>query len=143
MPRRAPAASCLASLVSVLLCAVAIAMTARRYVKRHLDPCALLKTLGATRAVTLELMRPAAGCDRAAGRASPGPSLGFLAQEWLLRTCAACSARTCRRPSWHPLAWVSHRAAVLTGFALPSMLQLARVPAIRVLRRDIGPPPPR
>jgi putative ABC transport system permease protein len=31
----------LASLVSVLLCAVAIAMTARRYVKRHLDLAAL------------------------------------------------------------------------------------------------------
>ena len=39
----------LASLVGVLLCAVAIAMTARRYVKRHLDFAALLKTLGATR----------------------------------------------------------------------------------------------
>jgi putative ABC transport system permease protein len=30
---------------------------------------------------------------------------------------------------------------LLMGFAVPSMLQLARVPAIRVLRRDIGPPP--
>ena len=45
----------LASLVSVLLCAIAVAMAARRYVHRHLDTVALLKTLGATRAFTLAL----------------------------------------------------------------------------------------
>src|SRR4029077_13323907 len=45
----------LASLVSVLLCAIAVAMAARRYVHRHLDTVALLKTLGATRAFTLAM----------------------------------------------------------------------------------------
>ena len=43
----------LASLVSVLLCAIAVAMSARRYVHRHMDTVALLKTLGASRAFTL------------------------------------------------------------------------------------------
>ena len=45
----------LASLVSVLLCAIAVAMSARRYVQRHLDSVALMKTLGATRAFTLSV----------------------------------------------------------------------------------------
>src|SRR6185437_1427006 len=45
----------LASLVAVLLCATAVAMSARRYVARHLDSVALLKTLGATRRFTVRL----------------------------------------------------------------------------------------
>src|SRR5579862_6590136 len=47
--RRAARFLALASLVSVLLCAVAIAMSARSYVRRHLDVVALMKTLGASR----------------------------------------------------------------------------------------------
>ena len=39
--------------LAVLLCAVAIAMSARSYVRRHLDAVALMKTLGATRRLVL------------------------------------------------------------------------------------------
>src|SRR6185437_2789146 len=45
--------------------------------------------------------------------------------------------------SWSPVGMGFLTAiALLAGFALPPLLQLSRVPAIRVLRRDIGPPPP-
>jgi putative ABC transport system permease protein len=133
----------LASLVSVLLCAIAVAMAARRYVHRHLDTVALLKTLGATRAFTLSVAVLQL-LALALVAALLGSALGFLAQEWLLRTIRGLLALTeLPSPSAAPLALGFMTAiAVLAGFALPPLIQLGRVPALRVLRRDVGPPPP-
>lgn len=133
----------LASLVSVLLCAIAVAMAARRYVHRHLDTVALLKTLGATRAFTLAVAVLQL-LALALVAALLGSALGFLAQEWLLRTIRGLLALTeLPSPSAAPLALGFMTAiAVLAGFALPPLIQLGRVPALRVLRRDVGPPPP-
>jgi putative ABC transport system permease protein len=133
----------LASLVSVLLCAIAVAMAARRYVHRHLDTVALLKTLGATRAFTLatSVLQLLA---LALVAAAAGAALGFLAQEWLLRTIRGLlSVTELPAANLAPLAiGFATAIAVLAGFALPPLLQLSRVPALRVLRRDVGPPPP-
>ncbi|MBS0380086.1 MAG: FtsX-like permease family protein [Proteobacteria bacterium] len=132
----------LASLVSVLLCAIAVAMAARRYVHRHLDTVALLKTLGATRRFTLALSL-AQLVALALLASLAGSVLGYLAQEWLLRTIRGLLAVTqLPAASAAPLAIGFVTAlAVLIGFAVPPLLQLARVPALRVLRRDVGPPP--
>jgi putative ABC transport system permease protein len=133
----------LASLVSVLLCAIAVAMAARRYVTRHLDVVALLKTLGATRRFTLT-MSVVQLLALALAAATVGAALGFIAQEWLLRTIRGLlSVTELPAASALPLAIGFVTAvAVLAGFALPPLLQLSRVPALRVLRRDVGPPPP-
>jgi putative ABC transport system permease protein len=132
----------LASLVSVLLCAIAVAMAARRYVNRHLDTVALLKTLGATRAFTLAVSILQL-LSLALIAATVGAALGFMAQEWLLRTIRGLlSVTELPAASAVPLAVGFVTAvAVLAGFALPPLLQLSRVPALRVLRRDVGPPP--
>src|SRR6202022_3650168 len=132
----------LASLVSVLLCAIAVAMSARRYVHRHLDTVALLKTLGASRAFTLSVnvLQLLAVAIIAAGL---GCGVGFLAPEWLLPTPPGLFAVDLPPASLAPAAIGFMTAiAVLIGFALPPLLQLARTPALRVLRRDVGPPPP-
>src|SRR5581483_8719341 len=132
----------LASLVSVLLCAIAVAMSARRYVHRHLDTVALLKTLGASRAFTLSVnvMQLFAVAVIAAVL---GSGAGFLAQEWLLRTLRGLLVVGLPPASLVPAAIGFMTAiAVLIGFALPPLLQLSRTPALRVLRRDVGPPPP-
>lgn len=133
----------LASLVSVLLCAIAVAMSARRYVFRHLDSVALMKTLGATRAFTLSVALLQL-LVIALLAAVVGSAIGYLAQEWLVRTLRGLlTAAELPPASLVPVGIGFLTAiAVLAGFALPPLLQLSRVPAIRVLRRDVGPPQP-
>lgn len=133
----------LASLVSVLLCSIAVAMSARQYVRRHLDAVALLKTLGATRAFTLSVSLLQLVIVALLASVI-GSVIGFVAQEWLLRAVRELLGTAVLPPaSLAPLGMgVSAALAVLAGFALPPLLQLARVPPLRVLRRDVGPPPP-
>jgi len=132
----------LASLVAVLLCAIAVAMAARRYVQRHLDSVALLKTLGASRNLTL-VVSLVQLLLIAVAAALIGSAFGYLAQEWLLRALQGLLRADLPPPDLLPLGLGFLTAvALLAGFALPPLLQLSRVPAIRVLRRDMGPPPP-
>jgi len=132
----------LASLVAVLLCAIAVAMAARRYVQRHLDSVALMKTLGATRAFTLTVSLTQLLCVGLLA-AILGSVLGFGAQAWLVVALKGLLKGDLPPPGLAPLGIGFLTAiAVLGGFALPPLLQLSRTPALRVLRRDVGPPPP-
>lgn len=130
----------LASLVSVLLCTISVAMTSRRYVKRHLDVVALLKTLGASRSFVLALSLWQLLAIAVIATAF-GSAIGFLAQTWLLQALQGLLASDLPPAGLLPIAvGLCTAVLVLVGFALPQLLQLSRVPAIRILRRDIEPP---
>jgi len=131
----------LSALITVLLAAVAVAMAARRYVRRHLDNVALMKCLGARqsfilRVTSIELVLLALVA------ALLGAALGFLAQEglaWLLQDLVRGELPP---PTGAPaLLGLATAVAILVGFALPPMLQLKNVPPARVLRRNLEPPP--
>ncbi len=131
----------LASLASVLLAAVAVAMGARRYAARHVDTVALMKCMGASQAFVLAIsiieLSLLAVCAVAAGAV-----LGYLAQSglaWLLRDLI----RTDLPPASLaplPIALVTVMA-MLIGFALPPLLQLKSTPPARVLRKSVSAPP--
>ena len=131
----------LSALITVLLAAVAVAMTARRYTQRHLDNVALMKCMGAPQALVLQVTVIELGL-LALIAAAVGSALGFLAQEilaWLLGDIVRAELPT---PSMAPAIMGAATAlAILVGFALPPMLQLKRVPPARVLRRNLEPPP--
>jgi putative ABC transport system permease protein len=131
----------LSALITVLLAAVAVAMAARRYVRRHLDNVALMKCMGAQQAfilqvTSLELVLLAAIA------AALGGALGFIAQEGLAFLLKDLVRGDLPAPTWAPaLLGLVTAVAVLVGFALPPMLQLKNVPPARVLRRNLEPPP--
>jgi len=131
----------LASLVSVLLAAVAVAMAARRYASRHLDSVALMKCMGASQGFVLGQTLVQLVCV-AVLVTLLGTAIGYLAQTglaWLLRDLI----RSDLPPPGLSTAWVGLVTAVtiLIGFALPPLLQLKHVPPARVLRRNLEPPP--
>ena len=130
----------LASLLSVILAAVAVALSARRYIARHLDNCAMLRTFGASRALTLWLhVIQLSALGLAAGLV--GCLAGFIAQWGLATLLAPIVQVVLPAPSLVPaVQGVIAGFVLLLGFALPPLLALGRVSTLRVLRRDLGTP---
>jgi putative ABC transport system permease protein len=131
----------LASLVSVLLAAVAVAMAARRYSHRHRDRIALFKCLGSPQSLILRTSLLQLLLLATFG-AIAGIALGYAAQAglaWLLRDLIT---GTLPQPGWSPVVLgMITSLSILGGFALPDLLQMGKTPPLRVLRHDIGPPP--
>ena len=132
----------LATLLTVVLAAVAVALAARRYMQRHLDACAVMRCLGMTQGKLVRL-HALLFFWLALLSALTGCLLGFATHFVLVGWLTELLAISLPLPGWLPLGQGAAVAGVLLfGFALPPLLQLAKVPTLRVLRRELGPPRP-
>jgi putative ABC transport system permease protein len=132
----------LTAVISLLLSAVAIAMSARRFAHRRMDTVALMKSLGSSQRfiITVALLQLVI---LAVLGVIIGSGVGFAAEELLSVILADVIAADLPEPGITPVLLASVSAIVLlVGFALPALIQLRNTPPLRVLRHDAMPPPP-
>ena len=136
----------LAALLSVVLATVAVSLASRRYMQRHLDPCAVMRCLGATQGfllrvylgqfVVLGVFASVLGCF-----------IGYIAHFVLHAWLAQLLTTPLPTPGLLPaIQGILIGLLLLFGFSLPPLLQLRRVSTLRVLRREFftaGMPPSR
>ncbi len=132
----------LSALVAVILAAVAIALAAARYLRRHLDAAAMMRCFGASRRRTLALfVLQFAVLGMVAGAA--GIVLALLGAQLLTYLLGSITAADLPGPGFMPaLAAFGTGVLLLFGFALPPLAALAGAPPLRVLRRDLPRPRP-
>ncbi|WPB55262.1 ABC transporter permease [Xylophilus sp. GOD-11R] len=128
----------LVSLLAALLSAVAVALAARGFAARHLDDCALLRVLGLSqkeiaRSYTFEFAL--AGLFASALGVAIGFAVHYLFVALLSGLVETSLPAAGVRPA---VLGVGMGMTLLLAFGLPPVLQLAQVPALRVIRRDVG-----
>jgi putative ABC transport system permease protein len=130
----------LTALLAAILAGVAIALGTRRYVERHLDGCAVMRCFGATQARLLGLY----GAEFAllgAAACAVGCVIGYAAQGAIATALGDLLRAELPAPAPLPaLQGFLVGLVLLLGFALPPLVQLKNVPAIRVIRREAGTP---
>lgn len=128
----------LASMASVILSMVAMSLAGLRFVRRNLDTCALMRCFGASQnrilrvfliqALALGLFGSILGCG-----------IGFAAQEVLARLAGNLFVEQLPPPTWIPaFGGLLAGMAAMMGVMLPHLLRLRNVPALRILRNDLG-----
>ena len=132
----------LTAIISLLLSAVAVAMSARRFAHRRMDTVALMKSLGATQGFVISVALVQLVLLGLLGVIA-GSVVGFVADDLLSRILVDLLQGDLPDPGMRPVFLASGSALVLLlGFALPSLLQLRDTPPLRVLRHDVMPPAP-
>ncbi len=131
----------LASLMAILLAAVAIAMGAHFFSRQHFDTAALLRCFGLSSRQILQLFIIQL-IALALVTGLLGSALGWALHFIAVKMLGELLPQDTPLPSLVPLFTGTALALViLPGFALPSLAQLQRTPPLRVLRRDLAPQP--
>jgi putative ABC transport system permease protein len=126
----------LSALLTVILAAVAVALAAERYMRRHLDGCAVMRCMGA-RSGQLLMIHGGEFLLFGLAATAVGCVVGFAVQAGLEQMLGGLLVTKLPAPSVLPLVQgVLVGLTLLLGFALPPLLRLRRVPTIRVLRRE-------
>jgi len=128
----------LVALLAALLCAVAVAIAARGFAQRHLDDCAMLRVLGLSqgtmaRAYTVEFALVGLFAS------ALGVALGYAVHHAFVLLLAGLVDASLPAPGPTPvLLGLGMGLTLMMAFGLPPVLQLAQVPPLRVIRRDVG-----
>ena len=130
----------LVSLLSAMLAALAIALSARRFMTRHIDACAMLRCLGLTQnQVTLLFLYEFFLLGLCASLL--GALLGYLGHLGLLFWLGSFISTTLPAPTLLPaLQGMAIGLLLLLCFAIGPVMQLRNVPHNLMVRRETGTP---
>ena len=128
----------LVALLAALLSAVAVALAARAFAASHLDDCAMLRVLGLSqRTIASSYTFEFALVGLFAS--SLGVLIGYLVHYLFVALLAGLVDASLPAASLRPvLLGLGMGLTLLMAFGLPPVLQLAQVPPLRVIRRDVG-----
>ncbi len=128
----------LVALLAALLSAVAVALAARAFAARHLDDCAMLRVLGLSqRHIALSYTAEFVWVGSFASVL--GLALGYAVHLVFVALLKGLVETALPAPSVWPVVYgLGTGLTLLLAFGLPPVLQLASVPALRVMRRDVG-----
>ena len=128
----------LVALLAALLSAVAVALAARGFAADHLDASAMLRVLGQSQrtiagAYTTEFALIGVFAS------ALGVAVGYLVHNVFVLLLSGLVESALPAPSLWPVAFgLGMGLTLLLAFGLPPVLQLAQVPPLRVIRRDVG-----
>jgi putative ABC transport system permease protein len=128
----------LVALLAALLSAVAVALAARGFAAAHLDDCAMLRVLGQSqRTIAWSYAFEFALVGAAASLF--GVLIGYAIHfAFVLILSDLVSAVLPPASLWPAAFGLGMGLTLLFAFGLPPVLQLAHVPPLRVIRRDVG-----
>ena len=126
----------LVALLTAMIAAVAIALSARRYMVGQADACAALKCFGATRVVILK-KQVTTLLSLGVCAALVGSALGYLMQELLTGLLGNLMVANLPSVSLTPMLWsIVFTWVLLFAFAGPPLLGLVNVSPMRLIRKE-------